>query len=211
MRLCASEAISQRFYYQRTRLQSDLTMLKVWCGRDIKWNAPNHIELEQDPISTSGDQARLRVLYETGLRLLLHLRRIEDSYGHELPAGVMICLASFTHADDPWTSQISLAEASSLLGVYVKMLKAEPGQFQTLLTNLLREHVKPAFVKSKTSAITPAGRKAMIALPPRHEASIDETKSKPWKYGQVYIITVFEWILGQLDVRLPITRHQLGC
>ncbi|KAL8793699.1 MAG: hypothetical protein Q9195_003748 [Heterodermia aff. obscurata] len=80
------------------------------------------------------------------------------------------------------------------------MSKAEPGNFQTLLTNLLREHVKPAFVKSNNSAITPAGRKAIIALPPRFEASIDETKSKPWKYGQVYLITVFEWILEQLDL-----------
>ena len=113
----------------------------------------------------------------------------------------MICLAAFTHADDPWTSQISFAEASSLLGVYVKMSRVEPGRFQTLLTNLLREHVKPAFVKSKNLAITAAGRKAINALPPGLEASIDESKSKPWKYGQVYLITVFEWILGQLNVR----------
>ena len=123
----------------------------------------------------------------------------------------MICLASFTRANDPWTSHVSLAEASSLLGVYVKMSKAEPGRFQALLTNLLCEYVKPAFVKSKNSAITPAGRKAITALPPRLEASIDETKSKPWKYGQIYLITVFEWILGQLDVRFLIARHQQGC
>ena len=168
----------------------------------------NHVESEQDPISTPGDHARLRVLYATGLRLLLHLQGIEHSYGHELPTELMICLASFTHADDPWTSQISLVEASTLLGVYVKMSKAEPGRFQTLLTNLLREHVKPAFAKSKNLAITPAGRKAITALPPKLEASIDEPKSKPWKYGQVYLITVFEWILGQLDVRFLITRHQ---
>ena len=195
--LLPTDAFAERPHYAQGRVQ-----------RDIRWHAPNHRESEQDPISLSGDHAKLRILYATGLRLLLHLRRIEDSYGHELPTEVVICLAAFTRADDPWTSRISLAEASSLLRAYVEMSQVEPSQFQTLLTNLLREHVKPAFVRSKNSAVTPAGRKAITALPPRLEASIDETKSKPWKYGQLYLITVFEWILGQLDVRFVITRHQ---
>lgn len=83
-------------------------------------------------------------------------------------------------------------------------IEDRPTRIQTLLTKLLHENVKPAFAKSKNSAVTPAGRKAISALPPKLEASIDEIKLKPWKYSQVYIVTVFEWILRHLDVRLPL-------
>ena len=69
-----------------------------------------------------------------------------------------------------------------------------------LATDLLKEKIKPLFAKSKNPAITAAGRKAISPLPVPIEHSIDESELKPWKCRDVYIVTVFEWALRQLDV-----------
>ena len=144
-------------------------------------------------------------MYAAGLRLLSNLQNF-DECNREASLELVVCLSSFTHAEDPWTNQASHSEASDLLKDYIKTLTSEPGKVQTLLTDLLREIVKPAFAKSKSSAITPAGRKAISALAPTFEPSIDETTIKPWKYGQIYIVTVLEWTLSHLDVRLHISN-----
>jgi len=68
---------------------------------------------------------------------------------------------------------------------------------------LLRERIKPLFAKSKNPAVTPAGRKAITPLPVPIEHGVDEVEIKPWKYGDCYIVTVFEWVLQQLDVCSP--------
>lgn len=154
----------------------------------------------------SQERTRLRAFYASGIRLLSHLRRCTNISDYKATPELVTCLSSFTHAEDPWTNQASRSEASELLVHYTKTLASEPGRLRTLVSKLLRENVRPAFAKSKNSAITPAGRRAISALPPKFEASIDETKLKPWKYGQNYIVAVFEWILQQLDVRLHIDR-----
>lgn len=150
--------------------------------------------------SQSKERLHLRAAYSAGLRLLLHIRKLEGDSSHDLPTELITCLASFTRAEDPWANETSLFEASCLLDGHIQSLKLD--NYQNLLTRLLREEIKPAFAKSKNSAVTPAGRKAITALLPRLEASIDEIVLKPWKYSQVHIVTVFEWIMRQLDVRL---------
>jgi len=70
---------------------------------------------------------------------------------------------------------------------------------------LLRERIKPLFAKSKNSAITPAGRKAITPLPVPIQHGVDEEVLKPWKYGDCYIVTVLEWVLQQLDVCSPLS------
>lgn len=162
---------------------------------------------EQDVKIGSQKRAGLCAIYVVGIRLLSHLGKIGDAHGIEATPELITCLSSFTHAEDPWTNQASQTEASDLLFHYIRTFASKTGGSQPLLSNLLRNIVKPAFAKSKNSAVTPAGRKAISTLPPTIEASIDETKLKPWKYDQVYMVTVFDWVLKQLDVRPRIEEY----
>ena len=162
---------------------------------------------EQDVKLESQERAVLCAIYVVGIRLLSHLRRIGDAHGNEATPELITCLSSFTHVEDPWTNQASQTEASDLLVHYKRTFTSKTEESLPLLTKLLTDIVKPAFTKSKNSAITPAGRKAISTLPPRIEASIDESKLKPWKYDQVYIVTVFDWVLKQLDVRPRVDKH----
>ena len=166
-----------------------------------------HVISEPDVKLQSQQRAGLCAIYVVGIRLLSHLRRIGDAHGNEVNSELLTCLSSFTCAEDPWTKQASQTEASSLLVHYITSFASKTEGSQPLLANLLRDIIKPAFAKSKNSAITPAGRKAISTLPPKIEASIDETKLKPWKYDQVYIVTVFDWVLKQLDVRPRTHKH----
>lgn len=160
-------------------------------------------EVEQHTVSRSTRCTRLRAIYVVGLRLLSHLQRIGNTNSHELPVELLLCLASYSNIADRWTTQASYLEASTKLEECLVKMEDKPTRIHALLAKLLHENVKPAFAKSKNSAVTPAGRKAISALAPKFEASIDEINLKPWKYRQVHIVTVFEWILKQLDVRLP--------
>ena len=166
-----------------------------------------HVISEQDVKLQSQKRAGLCAIYVVGIRLLSHLRRIGDAHGNEATLELITCLSSFTRAEDPWTTQASQAEASGLLVYCIRTFASKTEGSQPLLANLLREVVKPAFATSKNPAITPAGRKAISTLPPKMEASIDETKLKPWKYDQVYIVTVFDWVLKYLDVRPRTHKH----
>ena len=136
-----------------------------------------------------------------GLRLLSHLWKLEDEDGDKPLTDLIMCFICFSRTEDPWTTQASSTEALNWLQGFVTAQDAKRTDFQYLLTDLLRNYVKPAFVRSKNSTVTPAGRKAISSLPPKIEASIDEKNTKPWKNDQIYILSVFEWILAQLNVR----------
>ena len=140
-------------------------------------------------------------MYEACLRLISHLQELDVPSIEESPVDLFLALASFTHPEDSWTTQASYEQANDLLYIYLKPLRTNPEKLETLLTSLLREKVKVLFSKSKNPSITEAGRKAIFPLPAPMEHSIDETDIKPWKYRDIYIVTVFEWILKHLDVR----------
>ena len=204
MQFSAFRVIYHKFFCLETLSPNSHPLLKVYYSHQFSFSASVYQEVEQHTVSRSRRCTRLRAIYAVGLRLLSHLQRVGDTHSHELSVELLLCLASYTNIEDPWTTQTSYLEASTYLEHCLVRIEDRPTRIQALLTKLLHENVKPAFAKSKNSAVTPAGRKAISALAPKLEASIDEIKLKPWKYSQVYIVTVFEWILRQLDVRLPL-------
>lgn len=131
------------------------------------------------------------------------MQSVAPSATEELETDLVLALASFTYAFDPWTTPASYSLANALLAIYVPPLRADASRFAALLDGLLRERVKPLFAKAKNPVITPAGRKAITPLPVAMEWSGDEVEMKPWKYGDCYVVTVFEWVLKQLDVCSP--------
>ena len=134
-----------------------------------------------------------------GLRILHHLEKMAPiSSTNDSMCAWIACLASFTDTQAPWSSPEASEQATSLLRH--RKGEGDPQMLQDLITDLLRDHVKPRFAKAQNPAITPQSRKA---IDPRYENSVhvgNEEETKPWKYRDPYIITVFGWILDRLDV-----------
>lgn len=150
-----------------------------------------------------GDLARIRSMNVAGLILLSHLERIEPSSsgreGEQLTVSLISCLASFTDLREEWSGQKASEEAHCLLAVLLGSFKAESKSFRSLIGVLLEQHVKPLFAKTKNPAITSQGRKAIGSAPTNYLLSDPESELKPWKFHDVYVVTMFRWILENLD------------
>ncbi|KAL8938083.1 MAG: hypothetical protein Q9216_004081 [Gyalolechia sp. 2 TL-2023] len=122
-------------------------------------------------------------------------------------ASLIACLASFTNLQDPWTSPKAYDLAQSLLSKHLQVKKYQnvrttPGSYDTLIHNLLLNQVKPLFVRSKNPTLTDQARKAISPLPGPNIPSDFESHNKPWKFQSPHIVTIFHWILTQLDASL---------
>lgn len=132
-----------------------------------------------------------------GISLLRRLLKIEPLAEDESVVTILTSLASFTDLSDRWTHPNAGDHAYTLSEDYVAS-----GILPTILTRLLEERIKPLFSKTKSPAITQQGRKAINPLPIATTAHSDlDGETKPWKYRNAYIVTVFQWALKHLDVR----------
>lgn len=140
-----------------------------------------------------------------GLILLSHLEKIDPQpSGREkekLTVRLTSCLASFTDPREEWSSQEASEQARSILGLVLRPFRAEPKSFGSLITLLLQQHVKPLFAKTSNPAITSQGRKAVTSTQTNYLLGDPESELKPWKFHHVYVVTMFRWILENLDVR----------
>ncbi|MCJ1385354.1 hypothetical protein MMC17_008476 [Xylographa soralifera] len=135
-----------------------------------------------------------------GLRLLSHLQRLVPRLYENPALDVVTSLASFTDPRDPWTRPEASEAASSLLGDLLhRGSTINPKFLSKLLASLLQDRVKASFGKTNNSTITEQGRKTNYRLPGAADFSDSEVELKPWKFRDVYILTVFKWILGKLD------------
>lgn len=133
-----------------------------------------------------------------GILLLSHVQKIYPLSPDQSIVGLLTSLVSFSDLNDPWTCTRAREQARSLVEYYVGHR-----ELSTLLTQLLQERVKPLFARSKNPAITQQGRKAIDPLPSNATAHSGlDAETKPWKYRDVYIVTVFQWILTRLTVRI---------
>ena len=135
-----------------------------------------------------------------GLRLIHNLRRVVPVLKNDCDLDLVTCLASFTDERDAWTRPEARREAEDLLEGCSKTASTDNTKsVGDLLTSLLQDRVKPLFAKSKSNTITQQGRKAISPLPGMVESADAETRSKPWKFQNVYIVSVFRWIFSHLD------------
>lgn len=150
-----------------------------------------------------------------GLILLSHLEKIDPSSsgkeGEQLTLPLISCLASFTDPREEWSSQEASEQAHSLMNLLVRPFKAESKSFQSLITLLLEQQVKPLFAKTKNPAITSQGRRAIGSPPTNYLISDPETELKRWKSHDVYVVAMFRWILESLDVRLLVRLCDQFC
>lgn len=159
---------------------------------------------ETETPSSATERQRLQALYEVALTLLSHLQQIISPPREDLIIDYALTLACFMNTSDPWTTPASCEHANNLWWTIIDSFNDHNKKdLQTLLAIILRDKIKPLFAKSKNPAITPAGRKAISPLPAPIEHSMDEAAQTPWKYRDVYIVTVFEWVVLRLDVLIP--------
>ena len=152
---------------------------------------------EEKATLTADELAKFHAMSISGILLLARLQDIEPLSGNEHVVAILNCLASFTDLSDPWTCPKSSDCACSLLKNYAAFENPS-----TAFTGLLQERIKPLFAEAKNPAITQQGRRAINPIHSSATAHIDlDSEAKPWKYRDAYSVTVFQWVLKQLDVR----------
>ena len=108
---------------------------------------------------------------------------------------ILTCLAAFTRLRDPWTNEANHREACQLLP---RLLDSLPkSELETRLAQILQQRVKPAFAKTRNPNLTQQSRKAIDPLPIGDSMVGNDIESKPWKYQNMYIPTVLQWVLQQ--------------
>ncbi|KAL8719308.1 MAG: hypothetical protein Q9225_003672 [Loekoesia sp. 1 TL-2023] len=145
--------------------------------------------------------ARLVSMKAAGLHLLNHLRGPQPCK-LETPTALVACLASFTNLQDSWTTQEAYDLAQSMLSNHLACIHKDPQSFDCLVKDLLLNHVKPLFVKSRSPALTDQARKAVSPVPGPNVPSDFESANKPWKFQSPHIVTIFQWILSELNSSL---------
>ena len=131
-----------------------------------------------------------------GLVLLSHLRRLVTPLQDGSDTAVLTCLAAFSDEKDPWNSSSAQQQASDLVKDYTRS-----DHLPAMLTSILQDRIKPLFSRTGNPTITPQGRKAINPRPSNITMHTDiDAEVKPWKFRDVYIVTVFRWVLQYLDV-----------
>ncbi|PGH36008.1 hypothetical protein GX50_01178 [[Emmonsia] crescens] len=132
------------------------------------------------------------------LKLLNSISPINELEGDDA-IEVITALAAFTCGKDPWTTERAFNEASTILQSYESFRSSKSREgLSIVLEDILRKKMKPLFSKTKTPAVTAAGRKNVHPIPqPRFDPSIFDPESKPWKFKDVYMITVLSWVIGK--------------
>ena len=154
------------------------------------------IESKQE--ATVTDIAQYQALSYWGLLCLSRLCYVASSSIGDDILCTIICSASLTNLDDPWTFEPSHREACKLLNRLPALNYASDSE--VLLTRILQEHIKPAFAKTKKPKLTQQSRKALHPPPVATlESDDDVVESKPWKYQDMYIPTVLRWVLTKIQ------------
>ncbi|KAL9058852.1 MAG: hypothetical protein Q9206_001742 [Seirophora lacunosa] len=159
---------------------------------------------ESKPLVAPEELGIIILFKEAGLHLLSHLQRLQQSSPFScIPtASLVACLASFTDPQDPWTSDKSHHLSGSLLSIYLSVLHEDSKQFEAIIKDILVHHIKPLFFKARTPLLTPAARQAISPLPGPHGPSDFDATNKPWKFHSPHVVTIFRWVISQLDVPL---------
>ena len=157
-----------------------------------------------EPATTADALAKYHVMSVNGLMILA---RLEDLFplSEEDPdlVALFTCLSSFTDSSDPWTCEASNKAALGLLEVVCR-----GRNLASVLSRLLQEIIKPAFAKTRNPVITQQARKAVNPLPVDVTLRSDlDGETTPWKYRDVYINTVFGWVIGSLNL-VDVRSHQ---
>jgi hypothetical protein len=110
---------------------------------------------------------------------------------------LLLSLLAYTDIEDPWASEATQKLALELLSMHQTQLLAN----RFIVDYVLIGFVRPLFSNSKPPAVTPQSRKALNPMPKEYRSSGEQDPSnKPWKFRDVYTVTVFRWVVTNADV-----------
>jgi hypothetical protein len=162
--------------------------------------------LADTPEASAQDLKRFIVLSSLGTGILRNLDELLPLSDYQDHAIVTVSLATFSDKRDPWTSETAFINAAYLLAKY-NLLTTKPC---VLADHVLQELIRPLFAKSKHPEITTQGRKALRPSPRIHDSSLLKAETKPWRFGKIYSVTVFRWVLLNFKVRPFPSNSQLS-
>ena len=146
-----------------------------------------------------------------GLRLISHLYPFLTFTSLTSSLDLITCLASYSNPEEAWVWPGSEVIAMGLLRKATDSSSAVcQNSFNLIAHSFLKDRVQPLFTRSKNKAVTEQGRKSINAVPGRVSATEQETTDKPWKYQSVHLLTVFHWMIQQLDVWTIVVIVALG-
>ena len=162
---------------------------------------------KQSPDSTNAARQKFinnaRQRGTLGLQSIYKLLQLPDTQQKCVPTSseFLISILAFTSAGDVWSTPTSLATAQQLLTLPSIQNSLQAPDFVSV--DILQGFIRPLFSASKPRTVTSAGRKAMPSSAPlkRHDFS-EERASKPWLYETVYAVTVLEWAVREISVRI---------
>ena len=171
------------------------------CSK-IRLSQANLLCITEEKATFSADEvARFHAMSLSGILLLARIKIVELSPENEHLVTILTCLASFTNLNDPWTC----SEASHHAYILLRGFEASANLSNTF-TSLLQERIKPLFAKTKNPGVTQQGRRAVDPISGSATIHSDlDGETKRWKYHDAYSVTVFQWILKHLDVRINVS------
>lgn len=159
---------------------------------------------EEELHSEDEEFSRLRQKSTIGLTELSKTRWIAPSPSKivlsDEESEIMFSVIAFSDVRDPWTTTASAELAQNILLEYASRVESH----EFIINQVLQKFIRSLFSKSKPSAITSTGRKAMptSAPPKKHDFKESDRSAHPWKYDRVYSITIFGWAVNKVSVRL---------
>lgn len=113
---------------------------------------------------------------------------------------VLLGLLAFTQLGDSWNSKAAY-------DISMDTLNGRPQEVLTeafIVDYVLKGFLRPLFATSTPQTVTSQGRKAPngnLGTRIAEMASSPDAISKPWKFRDIYSVTVFKWVVAKADVR----------
>ncbi|KAK2745410.1 hypothetical protein FQN57_003753 [Myotisia sp. PD_48] len=134
---------------------------------------------------------------DIGMDILCQLNSILSYNPGDYLVDILSLLAAYSRPADPWTSDRCARNAVSALEKYESLLRQNGRNvFAKTLEEMLQKWIKVSFSKTRNPTLSSAGRKNLHPVSePRFDPSLFDTSSKPWKFKDIYVVTILDWIV----------------
>lgn len=128
--------------------------------------------------------------------------------GEVIGPATLLSLLSFTKPTDVWNSKAAYEIAAGILDRHKQKVSSE----EFITEYVLKDFIRPLFMKSRPDTVTSQGRKATNTnvVNQRQRGSSDfDPATKPWKFCNIQAATVFGWTIANALVRSQIMSSKL--
>jgi hypothetical protein len=151
---------------------------------------------ENEPATIAKSIFLTQRLARDGFECLAILQTLYSSPPEALDQNILLAIIAYS-SRDPWTTAEIAEIATNLSSAYADQISSP----QFVVNFILQGFIRPLFSKSRPSTVTETGRKAIASSEPLKRFDVEaEKRDKPWKYRDVYVVTVLEWAVQNASV-----------